>query len=173
MTRFIVRDATVADAPGVAQAHWDSHQTTYVEPGLVRRDRVEGWSMRNRVLVWTANAAISEGIYPPPDGFHRMSLHVAVDDDGRVVGFACTSIDAEPDGPRPLQLEALYLLEEFHGTGAGQALLDAALGDRPAYLWALDVNPRAHAFYRRNGFELDGTTKFDDDWQITEVRFVR
>jgi len=26
---------------------------------------------------------------------------------------------------------------------------------------------------RRNGFELDGATMFDDDWQVTQVRFVR
>jgi RimJ/RimL family protein N-acetyltransferase len=44
---------------------------------------------------------------------------------------------------------------------------------RPAYLWALDDNPRAHAFYRRNGFELDGAEQFDELWQVTEVRFVR
>lgn len=28
-------------------------------------------------------------------------------------------------------------------------------------------------FYRRNGFEPDGSEKFDDEWQVTEVRLVR
>lgn len=156
----------------MAHVHWDSHRSTYVEPGLVRRDLVEAWTMRDRILVWTANLAISEGRYPPPEGFRPMDIHVA-ELDGRIVGWANTSGGRDADAPRPLELEGLYTLDEVHGTGVGQALLDAAIGDRPAYLWALDRNPRAHAFYRRNGFAEDGTTKFDDRWQITEVRFVR
>ena len=46
-------------------------------------------------------------------------------------------------------------------------------GDLPACLWALADNPRAHAFYRRNGFELDGVSKADEFWQVLEVRFIR
>jgi RimJ/RimL family protein N-acetyltransferase len=34
-------------------------------------------------------------------------------------------------------------------------------------------NPRAQAFYRRNGFAPDGSEKFDEQWEVTEVRFVR
>ncbi|WP_395244801.1 GNAT family N-acetyltransferase [Agromyces sp. MMS24-K17] len=172
MTAFTIRPGTVADAPGIARVHWDSHQTTYVEPGLVRRDLVEAWTLRDRVMVWSANLAIAEGRFAPPAGFHRMAIHVA-EQGGGVVGWANTSAGRDADGPRDLELEGLYTLDDVHGTGVGQALLDAAIGDRPAYLWALDRNPRAHAFYRRNGFELDGAEKFDDQWQITEVRFVR
>lgn len=51
----------------------------------------------------------------------------------------------------------LYVLESAHGTGVGQMLLDAALRDRPASLSVAADNPRAHAFYRRNGFRPDGT----------------
>jgi len=29
------------------------------------------------------------------------------------------------------------------------------VGDAPAYLWMLDDNPRAEAFYRRNSFQRD------------------
>lgn len=64
-------------------------------------------------------------------------------------------------------------LEGFHRKGVGQALLDTAIGDRPAYHWALADNPRAHAFSRRNGFELDGVSKVDEFWQVLEVRFIR
>ncbi|MCS6582511.1 GNAT family N-acetyltransferase [Curtobacterium citreum] len=39
---------------------------------------------------------------------------------------------------------------------AVQALLDTVLADRPASLWVAADNPRAHAFYRRNGFTPDG-----------------
>lgn len=37
-----------------------------------------------------------------------------------------------------------------------------ALDDAPAFLCVAAVNPRAQAFYRRNGFEFDGTEKPDD-----------
>lgn len=43
-----------------------------------------------------------------------------------------------------------------HGSGLGQALLDTAIGTEPAYLWIMAGNPRAEAFYRRNGFVPDG-----------------
>lgn len=168
----VIRPALVADAPGIARVHWDSHQTTYVEPGRVDRERVEAWTMVIRISFWTANLAIANDVYPVPDGFHHQAIWVAVVDD-EIVGFAATSIGHERGAPRELQLEAIYVLEGHHGTGVGQALVDSAIGDRPAYLWALDDNPRAHAFYRRNGFELDGAEQFDELWQVTEVRFVR
>ena len=168
----VVRPAAIADAPGIARVHWDSHQTTYVQPGRVARERVEGWTLSDRISRWTANLAIANGIYPAPEGFHRMGIWVATAD-GEVVGWANTSAGREADRPRDLELEGLYVLDEYHGAGVGQALLDAAIGKRPAYLWALDDNPRAHAFYRRNSFELDGVSKIDDYWQVREVRFVR
>ncbi|WP_350348224.1 GNAT family N-acetyltransferase [Agromyces sp. G08B096] len=168
----LVRPAAVADAPAIARVHWISHQEAYVEPGLVSRERVEAWTMRDRVGAWSAYTAIASGVFPPPEGFHAMEIFVA-EVDGEVVGWANTSAGRGEDLPRALELEGLYVLQSFHGAGVGQALLDRALGDRPAFLWALDRNPRAHAFYRRNGFELDGTEKWDELWQVREVRFVR
>ncbi|MFC9560779.1 GNAT family N-acetyltransferase [Agromyces sp. NPDC056965] len=178
--RYLIRPAVIADAPGITRVHWRSHQTTYVEPGRVPRDKVEGWTYADRIRAWTTNLAIANDVFPPPEGFHRMGIWVAVvggehggEHGGEVVGWANTSTGRDADGPRDLELEGLYVLDEFHGGGVGQALLDTAIGDRPAYLWALADNPRAHAFYRRNGFELDGTSKVDDFWQVLEARFVR
>lgn len=54
------------------------------------------------------------------------------------------------------QLNHLYLRREAHGTGLAQAMLDLALPNRqPAHLWVLIGNPRAEAFYRRNGFRAE------------------
>jgi GNAT superfamily N-acetyltransferase len=172
MHRAVIRPAEIADAPGIARVHWDSHQTTYVQTGRVSRERVEAWTMVIRVSFWTANLAIANDVYPAPDGFRRMAIWVA-EVDGEIVGWANTSAEPVDDAPYDLKLEGLYVLDAFHGTGVGQALLDAAIGDRHAYLWALDDNPRAHAFYRRNGFVPDGVEQFDELWQVTEVRFVR
>ncbi|MPV37040.1 GNAT family N-acetyltransferase [Georgenia subflava] len=94
--------------------------------------------------------------------------------DGTVIGFAFAgpSPDAEP--ARELHLFSIYVLADHHGTGAGQALLDAVLGDEAAQLWVARDNPRARAFYRRNGFHPDGTEQVDSDLNdLVEVRMVR
>ena len=54
------------------------------------------------------------------------------------------------------------MLRRHHGSGAGQALLDAVVGSEPCQLWVARENPRAHRFYRRNGFVPDGTERQDE-----------
>lgn len=83
-----------------------------------------------------------------------------------VLGIACSG--SEPDwweadfDPPPAGLECvldrLYVLPHAHGSGVGQALFDAAVDGRSAYLWILVGNLRAEQFYRRNGFLPDGST---------------
>ena len=55
-------------------------------------------------------------------------------------------------------------------------MFDAVIeADEPLYLWVANDNPRAHRFYQRNGFTLDGaehTEPFLGE-TLTEVRFVR
>ncbi len=98
---------------------------------------------------------------------------------GTLVGFACSGRPQErpqdPEHPpRSRQLYMVYVSRSHHGTGAGQALLDAVLGDEPAYLWVAKENPRAQAFYARNGFALDGIEHPDDDVEtFIEARMVR
>jgi len=65
-------------------------------------------------------------------------------------------------------------LRARHGIGNGQALLDATLGDSPAALWVAKNIPRAEAFYRRNGFELNGAEAIDPATPLfIGVRMVR
>ena len=96
--------------------------------------------------------------------------------DESVIGFAAagaSGTEGAPAGQR--QLYAIYILAAHYGSGAGQTLLDAAIGESPAMLWILDDNPRARAFYERNGFRADGTFQDDDQWgePVREVRMVR
>lgn len=67
------------------------------------------------------------------------------------------------------------MLADHHGSGVGQALLDAAIGDAPAYLWRAADNARAAAFSARNGFVLDGTRTVQTfgTERIDAVRMVR
>ncbi len=103
---------------------------------------------------------------------------------GEVVGLVATFDHRDRTGPvrrpadehRPADLELclLYLLAARHGSGLGQALLDAAIGDRACFLWVAEDNPRAQAFYARNGFRPDGVRYVETKWEdLVEVRLVR
>ncbi|WP_309714081.1 GNAT family N-acetyltransferase [Pseudolysinimonas sp.] len=105
----------------------------------------------------------------------RRSVTVVAELDGEVVGYALAGPPAdEDDAPRDWCLRHLYQYSRLHGSGTGQALLDAAVGDRPSYLWTAEDNPRAIAFYRRNGFLPDGTRKTAPEWEnLASIRMVR
>jgi ribosomal protein S18 acetylase RimI-like enzyme len=59
---------------------------------------------------------------------------------------------------------AIYVDPPRWGTGAGRALMDAALtrlierGFQQVRLWVLAANHQARRFYERSGFTADGTT---------------
>lgn len=104
----------------------------------------------------------------------RRSRTVVAEVDGEVVGYAFAGPSVEDDGVRDWQLFHLYQYPRMHGSGTGQALLDAAIEDRPTVLWTAEDNPRARAFYARNGFVPDGTRKIEAAWEdLAEIRLVR
>ena len=158
---IVVRPAELEDAQGIAQVHvqgWKEAYAHLVPAESLARLSVEQRELRWRELLRGASATI----------------WVAVDG-GRIVGFARSAPSREADGPRDLELPEIYVLASHYGTGAGQKLIEAAFGDRPAYLWVADDNPRARAFYSRNGFQPDGTTKIGPvaGTEILEARLVR
>ncbi|WP_341995499.1 GNAT family N-acetyltransferase [Microbacterium sp. LWH7-1.2] len=121
-------------------------------------------------------------------GRHRMWHHVlthprddmlvrVAETDGAIVGFAWVGPGGGINGeepPRDRLLYAIYVQAAHYGTGVGQALLDGTLGDGPAMLWVAKKNPRASAFYLRNGFPFDGVEQVDPHAPlITDARMVR
>lgn len=91
---------------------------------------------------------------------------------GGLVGIAMSGPPLDADAAWTRQLYVLYVLAAHHGSGAGQSLLEAVVrsGEATA-LWVADPNPRAQAFYRRNGFVADGAARLDDG--VRELRMVR
>lgn len=87
-----------------------------------------------------------------------------------MVGIAAAGSPRDDDATWPIELFVRYLLASHHGSGAGQALLEAVIDAQPAALCVTDPNPREQAFYRRAGFALDGTSK--NEGGLTEVRMV-
>jgi GNAT superfamily N-acetyltransferase len=100
---------------------------------------------------------------------------IAVDATNDVVGFADSGPGRDEDRPEELELYSLYTLRRTYGTGLGAALLKAAMGDASAYLWVLEDNPRAFAFYGKSGFRTDGTRRvLSPGWhELPEIRMVR
>lgn len=90
------------------------------------------------------------------ESFLRNTL---VYDDGAVKGFL------QADGA---QVKKLFVEPVLHGNGIGSRLLEFAIAERNvSYLWALEKNTRAIAFYRRHGFSAaeeripeDGTSEY-------------
>jgi ribosomal protein S18 acetylase RimI-like enzyme len=142
VTAIVVRRGRVDDAAAIALVHIQAWRETYAR--LVEPGELDELSVDRRTTRWAAILVDT-----------RSSVWVA-EIDGELIGFATAGARRDHDFPRPIELEALYVLADHHGTGAGQQLLDAAVGAAPAFLFVAEDNPRAQAFYRRNGFEFDG-----------------
>src|SRR5215218_5402808 len=156
-----VRLATVADAAGIGAVHmqcWKESYTRLLSPGFFDSRTPERAAER-----W------AETLAAPSD----QAVHVATLG-GEVVGFAGSGPSRDEPPVRELELYSIYVLAAHHGEGVGQELLDAAVGSVPASLWVAKANPRAQAFYRRNGFGADGGEKTEPSWEnLEEIRLVR
>jgi ribosomal protein S18 acetylase RimI-like enzyme len=97
---------------------------------------------------------------------------LARDEEG-IVGMATSGPPRDEDAPVGLELYAINVLRRAHGTGLADDLLAHAIGDRAAYLWVLEGNGRAEAFYRRHGFSDEGGRKPEPDTGAVEIRMVR
>ncbi|MFF7706590.1 GNAT family N-acetyltransferase [Pseudomonas sp. NPDC007930] len=86
--------------------------------------------------------------------------------DGQVAGYSLVDHAAAALGIAAAdglaELSRCYVAPQHHGQGAAQALLAATLASvpGPVRLTVNDQNPRAIAFYRRNGFVQVGETQF-------------
>lgn len=101
------------------------------------------------------------------------STHVAVVDD-HVIGFANAGASRDESPITPTELNALYVRAAWYGTGVAHDLIRAAVTPgTPCSLWVFEKNPRAQAFYRKHGFELDGASRSEAFTAAIEVRMVR
>lgn len=162
---FVIRIPSPSDAPALADLHVATWKEAYAH--LLPEDYFSEEYVAGRHRMWKHVLTESR-----PD----MRVRVAVAE-GSIIGFAWAGpgigIDVD-EPPKDRQLYAIYVLSTHYGSGAGQALLDAALEDAPAMLWVAKANPRATAFYRRNGFTFDGTEQTDPHAPlITDARMTR
>ena len=107
-------------------------------------------------------------------------------DDEKPIGFAKIkkqSSHQQVNAVRQTELQKIYVLKEYHGSGVGQTLLntvlDAANEIQPEYVW-LNVhvsNVKAKRFYEKNGFTAVGkhyyaigTQKFEFDLMTIPIK---
>ena len=89
--------------------------------------------------------------------------------DGALAGFTQVSAGEIPEcvtGPAPIEIKRFYVDTSWHGHGVAQRLIDAAYavgrerGAQTVWLGVWEHNPRAIAFYRRQGFTQVGAHTF-------------
>lgn len=159
---MLIRPAELTDAAELARVHIACWRETY--PHLLSTEFLQNRNQDESEAWWLKTLAL----------YRQKHRIVVLESDGELLGFAQSGPPLVPDAPRQLELFALYLREKVHGTGAGQSLMDAAVGDAPAQLWIARDNRRADAFYRRNGFRYDGARQTVAEMEdIVELRMVR
>ncbi len=138
-----IRHATAADIETLVRIHNQAWQETCA--GKIPQHRIDELSSTpERRERWATTIERAE---------RDPEVHACIGFvDGEPAGFALAWPSAEPDAPREYELKLLYTLQNAHGTGLGRGLVDAVLGDRAAWLWMLDDNPRAERFYEKLGF---------------------
>src|SRR4051794_22442990 len=138
-----VRRWVPTDLERIGLVHSRSRQNAYAS--LVPAEALARVTPEQQVRVWTARLST----------LPAQHAAIVVEHQGDVVGFAVAQLDAE--------LNAIHVLPEHHGTGAGQSLMDALIkafgkwGVAEAHLHVIEGNERAQAFYRRNGWRLHGS----------------
>lgn len=86
-----------------------------------------------------------------------------------VIGFAQLRLGDAPDfvsASKPVEIQRLYLAEQWHGKGLAQSLMAACideakqLGSDAIWLGVWEQNPRAIMFYNKCGFLEAGEHRF-------------
>ena len=89
--------------------------------------------------------------------------------DGVLAGYLKVNeapAQSEINDPSALEIERIYVLQAFYGTGVGQLLMDKAIemarerGKEYAFLGVWEFNSRARRFYEKNGFYRFGEHTF-------------
>jgi GNAT superfamily N-acetyltransferase len=155
---YRVREAAVADARAIAVFQttcWREAYRNLVPQDYLNRVGVDEREQRWRHRLLSAERAVA-----------------LAELDSAVVGVVSWGQTDVSDTPS-LEVMSLYVAAAHRGTGLAAHLLHRAIGDSAAHLWVFRDNPRAQAFYLKQGFRPDGHTKIDDDTGLPEQRLVR
>jgi ribosomal protein S18 acetylase RimI-like enzyme len=141
---FELRAATASDAEAIAVLHTDSWRRTY--RGMMSDEFLDSGALDNRRRVWRERlAAANSG-----------QLVLVADDGPRIVGFICAF--ARGDDGWGAYIDNLHVAHDWKGRGLGRELMrraaEWASRTQPGagiYLWVMEANAHARAFYDRLG----------------------
>lgn len=172
----VLRAATLADVPAIAEIHVRAWQRTY--RGMMPDAFLDDLAPEQRYARW-------KGDVSAPDA--EMTVIVAEDASlGRIVGFCsvCPQKHPEPGDealPPAGELYTMYVDTDAKGRGTGRRLIEAAearmraMGFTRGVLWMLADNAGARAFYERMGWRADGvsTAIRYGDRLVPEIRLTK
>lgn len=146
-TEVNIRLAETADAPEIARLHADSWRRHY--RGAYSDSYLDGNLDADRLAVWTDRLNHSDG--------NRFTL--LAERENRPVGFVHVLLDADPTWGS--LIDNLHVTSLLQRNGIGTRLLDAAARrvirrrrGAPIFLWVLEQNRAAQAFYVSRGGTL-------------------
>jgi ribosomal protein S18 acetylase RimI-like enzyme len=158
-----LRRATAADIDAVAALHADSWRRHY--RGAYPDEFLDGDLLADRLAVWTPRLSA-------PDG---AACTVLAEDGGALLGFVHARFDADPAWGT--LVDNLHVSTSLHRTGIGRTLMrevaTTVAEERPAggvYLWVLEQNNRARAFYAALGGECVERATLDPPGIPTAVK---
>ena len=153
---YTLREANAVDADAIAALHTDSWRRTY--RGMMSDAFLDGGALENRRHVWRERLG-SQNSKP---------LVVVADAGGRIAGFVCVYArgDAKEWGA---YIDNLHVAHHWQGRGVGRALMRRAAewvcDTQPGvgvYLFVMEANANARAFYDRLGARNAGTIELKD-----------
>ncbi|GAA5017122.1 GNAT family N-acetyltransferase [Actinopolymorpha pittospori] len=158
---YAIRPPRPADATSLGHVHIRIWREAYV--GLMPQQFLDKLDPRQSTIRWLT-------MLEQPD--ERVTRLIGLAEQ-EIVGFIAVGPARDDDAPTSTELQVINVLAAHHGTGLANQLLTAALGDAAAYLWVVEGNERALAFYRRHRFAVDGAAKKHPGTGVNELRMVR
>ncbi len=164
-----IRRALVGDARAIAEIGVRGWQAAYA--GILPDDFLASLSVDPREIAWLSLLESVEEAGAPTWLAER---------EGRAVGFVSSGPPRDEDVPLPgAEIYAIYVVPEAWRSGAGRALMNAAVGHwRTAgvttlVLWVLEANGRARSFYESQNWRPDGGRQDVDfgGFAATEIRY--
>ncbi len=165
---FVVREANVEDAFGIATVHVRTWQCAY--RGQMPDSILDSLSVEKRSIGWAKKLA------NPDQGTHS---YIALSD-GVVVGWCTGGVSRDKDITADTgELYGIYVDPDYIGRGVGSILMEKMLhvlnvdGYKKATLWVLDTNVKTRKFYEKKGWVLQGAVKVDqrDGFDLNESRY--
>jgi L-amino acid N-acyltransferase YncA len=166
MDKYSVREATVADAKGIALVHVDSWKETY--SGIIPQDFLDSLSYDKRAEGWTE-------IIKADRPFEK--IFVLENKDQKIVGFAVAGKSREQTFHYDGELHAIYLLKSHQGLGLGRTLFDKCMeanrsfGFQSMFVWVLRENPTTNFYIHLGAEEFNKKLIEIGGKQLEEVAF--